>query len=116
MRDDEMRLTEALGALDEGHKVRRQGWHNGMMFVSMEKPIGVNELYITQFTRGVVMPWPLHLRPGDWLADDWIIVKDQDIPHFTEMAQPGEAKPSQAGPKRKPRSKRPKGPSAESKP
>ena len=102
-----MRMPEMLDHIREGHLARRQGWHNGMLYVYIDSTKGFSEPFIATFTRGVLIDWPYSPLRADWCSEDWILVSEKEA-----AAQRERAIPSHAGPKSKSSSKRPRGPSA----
>lgn len=99
-----------LDQISANRLARRKGWHNGMLYVYIDNSKGFSEPFIATFTAGILMDWPYSPLRADWSSDDWILVSDKEA-----AAQRERAIPSQAGPKTKSSSKRPRGPSASSK-
>lgn len=105
-----MIISQALELIETGKLVRRKGWHAGNLYLYLDTTKGFREPFIATFSRGVLIDWPYAPLRGDWCAEDWIEVSEKEA-----AAQRERATPSQAAPKSKSASKRPKGPSASSK-
>ena len=105
-----MKMAEMLARIETGKFARRLGWHNGLLYIYIDNTKGFSEPFMATFNRGVLMDWPYSPLRADWCTDYWILVSDKEAADQRERAIP-----SQAGPKSKSGSKRPKGPSASSK-
>lgn len=75
-----MNLSEALLLVSAGKAVRRFAWHHGIHYIFLETNMGMSELYICQTGSGGPANWPLFLRRGDWLAQDWTEIDPADYP------------------------------------
>ena len=75
-----MNLSEALLLVSAGKAVRRFAWHHGIHYIFLETNMGMSELYICQTGGGGPANWPLFLRRGDWLAQDWTEIDPADYP------------------------------------
>lgn len=105
-----MKMTAALTLIEEGKLARRESWHNGNLYIYLDTSKGFREPFIATFSRGALIDWPYVPLRADWCSEDWIEVSEKEA-----AAQRDRVNPSQAAPKAKSGSKRPKGPSASSK-
>lgn len=71
-----MDFREALDEIENGARVRREGWHKGRRWIARQEKDGFAEYVMAHARDDQTIEWPLAMGRADWCATDWIIVDD----------------------------------------
>ena len=85
-----MNFREALDEIENGARVRREGWHKGRRWIARQEKDGFAEYVMAHAQDDQTIEWPLAMGRADWCATDWIIVDDSSA---DSLAPPGVATP-----------------------
>ena len=69
-----MNFREALDEIENGARVRREGWHKGRRWIARQEKDGFAEYVMAHAQDDQTIEWPLAMGRADWCATDWIIV------------------------------------------
>ena len=69
-----MNFREALDEIENGARVRREGWHKGRRWIARQEKDGFAEYVMALAQDDQTIEWPLAMGRADWCATDWIIV------------------------------------------
>ena len=80
-----MDFREALDAIENGARVRRDGWHKGRRWIARQDKDGFAEYVMARAKDGRAIAWQLALGPADCCTTGWI-VSDAPAAHFVVAA------------------------------
>lgn len=69
-----MAFREALDAIENGARVRRDGWHKGRRWIARQDKDGFAEYVMAHTQDDQTIEWPLAMGRADWCATDWVLV------------------------------------------
>ena len=106
-----MDFREALDAIENGARVRRDGWHKGRRWIARQDKDGFAEYVMAHTQDDNTIEWPLAMGRADWCATDWVLVDDNGADLSAPPAPATPESPDTSGtPKTVPVARRPRAP------